>query len=511
MTIHRLPDPFDASIADAPQEQPVAWRNDLVEDPPEGPAEQPDIMSFDEVYTKIKQRDAATDDVASYGRGMTVALDDKGKKYIRFLTWCQTWTTFTDNNPGTVDGYGNLKDDSLDIGLRRVRFLTYSQLTDRYLILLHVGINNQTFTNGGGSGTDGFGPYGLGKKPQVFVHEIWNEYAVVRPSDCDNFSLAVGTGLHYWNGVSRKSSSSTFAYLPVDSPIFCWQNIEYSDQFARQFGWYAKGKLSKLDYRVSVNQPFNVDDRGSLILQPDCAVNVPAHSLAYAGYFDWEFWDQEADVLPYKTSSWLGDKSVFNIGAGFYVHPDASGILDAAGQLQKQDQVAVGIDCYLDKPVGDCGAAMTLYTVYYIFDYGDNYFRNIGIMNTGRLGTPAALAAAGITPTISGAGNAQPFLGTGEIFYLEGGYVLPTWMTCHSQGKFQPFAAFTHKNLDWLDDPAFNWDLGVNYLIDGHRAAKLTFQYSQRPQFFQRNEGGTVQRVADGSAGEFIIQAQVAL
>ena len=178
--------------------------------------------------------------------------------------------------------------------------------------------------------------------------------------------------------------------------------------------------------------------------------------------------------------------------------------------MQKQDQLAVGIDCYFDKPVGDCGAALTMYGVYYIFDYGDNYFRNIGIMNTGLLGSPAVLAAAGITPTISGPGNAQPFMGTGEIFYLEGGYVLPSWVLGESHGRLQPFGAFTHKNLAWLDDPAFNWDMGFNYLIDGHRA-KLTFQYSLRPQFFERTEGGVVRRVSDGSAGEFIIQAQCAL
>ena len=144
------------------------------------------------------------------------------------------------------------------------------------------------------------------------------------------------------------------------------------------------------------------------------AVNIAADSLAYAGYFEWEFWDQESNLLPYKTSTWLGEKSVFNIGAGFYIHPDASGILDANGQLQKQDQLAVGIDCYFDKPVGDCGAAVTLYGVYYIFDYGDNYFRNIGIMNTGRLGSPAFLAAAGDHADDQRSGQRAAFLGNGR-------------------------------------------------------------------------------------------------
>lgn len=297
-------------------------------------------------------------------------------------------------------------------------------------------------------------------------------------------------------------------YLTVDSNIFCWPNIEFTDQFAKQLGWYFKGKLHKLDYRFSVNHPFNTDDRDSL--NAARAVNIGAHTLSLAGYVDWEFWDQESNVLPYKTSTWLGEKRVFNIGTGFYFQPDASGILDVAGQLQKQDHLAVGIDCYLDKPVGDCGAVLTLYGVYYIYDYGDNYFRNIGIMNTGTLAPPAVLAAQGITPTISGAGNAQPFMGTGEILYLEAGYVLPSWLWPGSHGRLQPFGAFTHKNLAWLDDPAFNWDMGFNYLIDGHRA-KITLQYSLRPQFFERTVAGSTQRVADGTAGQLILQAQVAL
>jgi hypothetical protein len=508
--------PINATIADDYPEQSVSYLN-ASNTSEMGIYESPRGLGFlcmDELCEEIKRRDAAASSSSNYGRGMTVVLDDKGKKYIRFLTWAQAWTAFTENNPGTVNAYDELKDNALDIGLRRVRFLTYSQLTEKYLILVHVGINNQTFTNGGGSGSGGVGPYGAGKKPQVFFHDVWNEYAVVPQSECSDFSLSVGAGLLYWNGISRKSSSSTMGYMTVDAPIFCWPNIEFSDEFARQLGWYAKGKWHKLDYRVSVTQPFNTDDRlggaDRPALNRERAINIAADSLAYAGYFDWEFWDQESNLLPYKTSTWLGEKSVFNIGAGFYFHPDSSGILDANSQLQKQDQLAVGIDCYYDKPVGDCGAALTLYGVYYIFDYGDNYFRNIGIMNTGRLGSPGVLAAQGITPTISGPGNAQPFMGTGEILYLEGGYLLPSSILGGSHGRLQPFAAFTHKNLAWLDDPAFNWDMGLNYLIDGHRA-KLTFQYSLRPQFFERTEGDTVQRVADGSAGEFIIQAQVAL
>ena len=345
------------------------WDNEVVEvsDPESGT----EILSLDEIREELKRKDAKAKDSSEYGRGMTVVLDDEGKKYIRFLTWGQVWTNLTENNPGTIDATGDFQDTSLGIGLRRVRFLTYSQLTEKYLILLHVGINNQTFSTGGdtgtrefGSDTRGFGPGGVGKKPQIFVHDFWNEYTIFPQSADRDFSLATGAGIHYWNGISRKSSSSTFSYMTVDSNIFCWPNIEFTDQFARQLGWYFKGKLHKLDYRFSVNHPFNTDDRDSL--NTARAVNIGAHTLSLAGYFEWEFWDQESNVLPFKTSTWLGEKSVFNIGTGFYFQPDASGILDATGQTQEQDHVAVGIDWYFDKPVGDCGAALTVYNAYYI-------------------------------------------------------------------------------------------------------------------------------------------------
>ena len=58
----------------------------------------------------------------------------------------------------------------------------------------------------------------------------------------------MGAGLHYWNGVSRLSSQSTLNFMTLDAPIFNWTNIEATDQFARQFGIYAKGQLDRLDY-----------------------------------------------------------------------------------------------------------------------------------------------------------------------------------------------------------------------------------------------------------------------
>jgi hypothetical protein len=65
---------------------------------------------------------------------------------------------------------------STDIGNRRLRFLAYAQVSKIH-DLNPFGINNQTFINGGAAGTSGTGGYGAGKKPGLFFHDAWNEYA----------------------------------------------------------------------------------------------------------------------------------------------------------------------------------------------------------------------------------------------------------------------------------------------------------------------------------------------
>lgn len=70
-------------------------------------------------------------------------------------------------NPGSIVG-GEPTDNSWSLGNRRLRALAYAQISKRYMILAHFGINNQTFINGGGSGTSGTGGYGNGKTSNVF-------------------------------------------------------------------------------------------------------------------------------------------------------------------------------------------------------------------------------------------------------------------------------------------------------------------------------------------------------
>ena len=283
---------------------------------------------------------------SEYKAGIKIPLDQEGKKYIRFITWNQIWMRSIQNNPGTASAVRPhpARQSGMDIGVRRARALWYAQITPRYLVLTHIGINNQTFASGGpaaanySTGTAGFGN---NKKPQLFLHDFWNEYRVFAPTKraptaktkTEHNSLYIGAGLHYWHGVSRLASASTLNFLAVDAPVWNWYNIEQTDQFARQFGVYAKGKIAThLDYRAYLNKPFLLDQRSAVrsfawttTATPDNnrAGYAPNDKLSYGGYFNWQFWDQESNLLPFTVGSYEGTKKVFNIGFGINHHPDA--------------------------------------------------------------------------------------------------------------------------------------------------------------------------------------------
>jgi len=428
---------------------------------------------------------------------LTLRLNETGSKYVRFIMWHQMWATYTTNNPGTLDVNGKPQDAAFDIAIRRSRFLAYSQISPRFLILTHWGINNASFINGGSAGTLGNGgsAQGLGgKRPQLYIHDAWTEFAV-KPN-----ALHVGMGLHYWNGVSRLSSASTLNFMTLDAPIFNWYNIEGTDQFARQFGIYAKGQVGRLDYRVALNKPYVFGLAETAVPRTGNATNVFNERVSYSGYFNWMFKEQESNLLPYFVNTYLGQKEVFNIGAGFYHHRGATASRGTGedSALRLYDQTCLGVDLFYDRPINKAkGTALSIYGVYYNYDFGPNYLRNLGILN--QHANPVAAAE-----SFSGAGNLQPTIGTGSIGYLQAGYKLPTMKNGTS---FMPYVAATYKDFERLEDPSVQFDVGLNYLLNNHNA-KVTLQYSQRPVYTQ-GAGGTLQNT--DSRSEVILQTHIFL
>lgn len=436
---------------------------------------------------------------------LTLKLNDDGSKYVRFIIWNQMWVTATQNNPDTRDAKGELIDGSekakggwsTDVALRRSRFLAYAQISPRALILTHWGINNQSFI-GGGVNAVGFTPAattGLsnaGKKPQIYMHDLWTEFEVMKDK------LYVGTGLHYWNGVSRLTSHSTLNFMTLDAPIFNWSNIEATDQFARQFGIYAKGQLGRLDYRIALNKPFANGAQASAVLKNEIAVNVVNENWATAGYLNWMFWDKESNKLPFYVGSYLGGKKVLNVGVGWYNHSGASLYKTTRGDSTYQSQTAIGADVYLDMPINKAkGSALSVLATYYNLDYGTNYLRNIGILNLH--------GTASTANSFAGGGNAQPTIGTGSIFYVQAGYQLPK---LRNGTAFMPYVTLTNKNFERLADPSTQYGLGLNYFVTGHNA-KVTLEYQTRPVYKLNTVNSAIERT--GYKGQLILQTHIFL
>lgn len=431
---------------------------------------------------------------------LTLKLNESGSKYIRFITWHQFWITATQNNPGTKDVNGNLIDGtngskswSSDIALRRSRFLVVAQVSSRFLILSHWGINNQSFANGATSPSGNNStatPANQGKKPTWFLHDAWTEYSIIPKK------LHMGAGLLFWNGISRLSSHSTLNFMPLDAPIFNWPNIEASDQFARQFGVYAKGQLGRLDYRVALNKPFVNGIKASEVKKDGEAKNIFTENYAYSGYVNWMFLDKESNVLPYFVGSHLGTKNVCNLGFGWYHQNDAS-LYKTATDSSYYGHTALGIDFFLDKSLNkEKGTAISVLATLYLLDYGPNYIRNIGILNEHTTPTPSETSYAG-------GGNAQPTIGTGTIGYVQAGYLLPKFK---NGTAFMPYITTTYKDFERLKDPSLQYGVGLNYFISGHNA-KITAEFATRPVY--KNTGSEI--VRDGSRGQFTLQTQVFL
>jgi len=435
-----------------------------------------------------------------YGGGMKFNLNPEGTKYMRFITWNQIWMRSSEMNPGTMIGEQGVTKQE-DIGLRRLRLLAYAQISPRYMIVTHIGINNQTFINGGASGSSGTGGYGAGKKPGIFFHDAWNEYAVVLPQEKKPFSLSIGAGLHYYMGLSRMTMSSTLNYLAIDAPIFNWPTIENSDQFARQMGLFAKGKYNRFEYRMSINKPFVTNQVPVDATSSNASVAVDNNNNARwskAGYFEYQFFDKESNLLPFKVGTYLGTKKVFNIGAGFYTAPSATKT-SVNGNVDTHAANLFSGDVFLDMPIGkkESKMALTAYSVLYDYDFGPNYLRNIGIMNEGVVNTNFTGDRA-----LAGPGNLQPMIGTGTIWYTQAGVLLPNSAE-KPKVRIQPFAAYTYKNFDALEKASNQFDIGSNFFIDGHHA-KVTAQYSTRPVY-------TAVDKVDSYKGEFLLQLQIYL
>lgn len=371
------------------------------------------------------QMEAPPEEDHSY-KPLTLRLDESGKKYIRFIMWHQLWIT---TNNLDADG----AKFQLTPSIRRSRFLAYSQVSSKFLILTHFGLNSLNPNNLSALGNDS-------NTPQFFLHGAWGELKI---SD----GLYIGSGLHYWKGLTRLANASTLNFMTLDQsrPFAQWHSLGISDQFARHLGIYAKGQIEKFDYRIAFNAP----GRSPLGTGRDFGTNNspltytgvstpdsdgdPVGNYIAEGYFRYNLWDTESTKLPYQVGSYLGKKKILGIGAGFFLHPNGM-FNNATGEHENVSHFAVDVFFEYPNPQGN---AIHAYASFISFDYGENYVSRWG--------------------------------GTGTNLYGQLAYFIKS-------AKIMPYIAFQNGDYDGFADPVQALDIGANYYVNGHHC-KLTLEY----------------------------------
>ncbi|WP_299222855.1 hypothetical protein [uncultured Aquimarina sp.] len=376
-----------------------------------------------------------------YTGGLKVKLNEDGSKYFRVISWAQFWAQYNDDVPDDVS--------KTNFSIRRARILMYAQINKDFLILTHFGLNSLNANNQS--------PTGLGESSQLFFHGVWVQYSL-------GANHAIGGGLHYWNGISRLNNQSTLNMMTLDNNRQSWATIGLSDQFARHIGVYAKGSFGNFLYQVSVNESIT----NNLQAAVDPVASGPAVYAGrrllgskdagknFAGYFEYNFMDKESNFLPYKVGTYLGGKKMFNVGAGFFYHPEGSVLANTDGTLEGQDVAIFAVDAFYDAPLGTNGSVITAYATYQNNDYGENF----------TLGQTYE---------------------TGSMIYSHVGYVIPN---TDKKIKFQPYALFKTRSIDAIDDNATSFGLGANAYISGHNS-KLTLEY-QNTKYGDNDAQGVV-------------------
>ncbi|BDD01707.1 hypothetical protein [Persicobacter psychrovividus] len=405
---------------------------------------------------------------------LQLKLNESGSAYIRFIMWAQIWAVGQENAQHEF---------KFTPSVRRARLLAMAQMSDRFLIVTHFGTNSL--------GAHNMSPTGSGNASQVFLHDAWAEYKIF---DTAPASMFIGAGLHYWNGLSRMSNGSTINMLTLDmqKPFFMWPTLGNSDQFVRHIGVYTKGHIGKLHYRMAFNDAMenSFDATGKTDLTSNGAYaskylsNGNLGNTVLQGYFTYQFLDQESDKLPFAVGTYLGQKHIFNVGAGFFYHKDGM-IQTKNGEsksfsdlkqlsltdmnafknaVQTNDVKHFAADLFYDAPMGR--GALTAYGAYYHYDYGNDAYKGKWTSN-------------------------------GDVMYGQVGFLLPKFS---EKGRLQPYAAYSRSSFQYADQNGYQMNIGANWYLMGVHA-KITAEYTN--DFNNLSAAQTTE--------QFRIQAQIAL
>jgi hypothetical protein len=111
---------------------------------------------------------------------------------------------------------------------------------------------------------------------------------------------------------------------------------------------------------------------------------------------------------------------------------------------------------------------------------------------------------ASVGASLNGGGNAFAMYGTGNVYHVQVGYLLPKYILGENNGQLQPNADCTLAQYDLLKNNMVMWNVGANWLINAHQT-KLSLNYQNRPIFSKIDYTQTTRK------GMIVLQLQIAI
>ena len=409
-------------------------------------------------------------------------LTSDSSKYVKMTYLNQVWFRYNQNNPGTLINGHNVANFS-DVGLRRTRIQFFGNLHKNVFFYFQIGQNNFSFNSS--------------RKLGFFIHDAVNEIKVC------NEKLSMGVGLTGWNGLARFSSPSVGSILSMDAPLYQQTTNDVNDQFVRKFSLYAKGKIAKLDYRIIVSRPMDIlkGSTSSAVLDTTYSFSPQVNSLQNHGYFMYSFFDKESNQSPYMTGAYLGSKKIVNVGFGYLFQQNALWRKSYSGMdTSFTNMFCLNGDVFVDFPLNKQKKnTVTFYGAYTYGSFGKGYYRNVGPMNNS--------TSVNSLGTLNGPGSAVPLIGSGNTMYFQLAYLFKKDLLPTKLGTLQPYVVYQENQFSGLSETARIYNIGVNWLIDGHRS-KLSLDVQNRPVY---SKGNFDNRVVVDRKNCIVLQYQINL
>ncbi|MDG1804394.1 porin [Flavicella sp.] len=389
------------------------------------------------------------------------------KPIIKWNLSGQIWLRYSDLNDGSEIN-GEQTTSYTDVSIRRLRIPISSQVTPKIFLYSIIGGNNYNMKN---------------TEMKIGILDLYAEYSFAK-------YLEVGIGKSGWQGLNRWNIRSSSTLMGLDSPLFTLNTVEKNDDLGRQYGVWFKGQAARFDYRLTFNKPDLVATAPSGSI--DFANNRPR--LKTSAYVKYQFFEHESNKSAYQVGTYMQNKKVFNIGAGFQYQEKAMSNGNASDEnTEFYDMEHWAVDSFLNLPMANKDA-ITAYLGYYYYGFGKGYLRNVGANNITSGGD-----------VFTGSGVAFPMIGTGGSIYMQFGYAFEKTKILGEEMIIQPNISIQHSDWDALEQNMTVYDFNVNFMINGKHSNKISLGYQLRPIF----DATTLkQKDAKGMA---VLQYQIAL